>query len=101
MTQSDLQKYSQQLVDMEIEKRRLIDEQIQLKLEIFDNAKDGIKCTGGFVKYFDEGTFKIIDIDKIKENLENYGLPKKDIENIIDTSYEEKKKTAFITVRLD
>ncbi|NQS99253.1 MAG: hypothetical protein HQ591_12440 [candidate division Zixibacteria bacterium] len=101
MNMPELKKWCQDLVDLKIKMEKIQDEIYQIKLEVFDETKGGVKCKGGIVNFADE-----YDIMKLDENLLKSVLKKKlnlhdeKIEEIIVESKKKIHLEASVNIKL-
>ncbi len=101
MTQEEIQKLAQELVDLKIEIKKLQEEQNLIKLDLYENAKNGIQCQGGTVWFVEETIEKRFKQSKLKIALEKEGLDTEKINRIFENSKEENLRSANIYIQLD
>jgi hypothetical protein len=101
MTQDEIQALAQKLVDIKRDIKRLTDETNVAKLDLYDNARDGIQCNGGRVKFMDRQVQNRFKQEKLKVALLNKNLTETEIDEILESSRELVEIDENIYVYLD
>ncbi len=101
MTQAEIQFLAQGLVDLKIEIKRLEEETDEVKSYLSGNGTDWVECRGGKVKFIDSGIRLNFKQDRLRQELENFGLDSTQIDTIINNSKEPTQRNETIFVYLD
>ncbi len=102
MDQQQLLNLSQQLVDLKKQIKTIEDDMLQLKLEIFEEAKGGIKCNGGKVIYLAPKDVPVFDRELLKDLLrQEYGFENSLIDDLYQRSQRISKREAQLNIYLD
>jgi hypothetical protein len=102
MNQQELLNLAQQLVDLKKQIKTIEDDMLQLKLEIFEDAKDGIKCNGGKVIYLSPKDVPVFDKELLKDLLrQEYGFENSLIDDLYQRSQRISKREAQLNIYLN
>ena len=102
MSEQEIRDIAQQLVDRTREFRRLEDDILQLKLEIYDDAKGGIKCNGGRVVFISETDIERLDKEILSLNLKNeFGLTDLQVNTLFENSQRRVHRSSSVVVYID
>lgn len=101
MTEQEIQTLAQSLVDLEVERKRIENEKSIIKLDIWENAKGGIKCNGGTVYWVDAGDEMRFNKDRLREVLIEQGMDDNQVNDIFERSKLQMQREANIKIKLD
>lgn len=98
---TQIKKLAQDLVDLELKLREIENEKQLIKLELWDEAKGGIKCNGGTVYWVEPGPDMRFQLQVLKDELKNFGLTEAQIDSLLNRSKVPQQREANIRIRLD